>query len=537
MAIIPIRFDSIFGGHTQYQYGARPGQYLKGVGIDPDLPISDAVGDRLTSGAIRPSSYAKFSGAEVSSNPIAIITTPKTSLIYVVTAGGKLISYTSSFGSETLVGTVTGSNAEGAFYYNNYIYITGTGASKNDISRYGPLDNSPALTNGVWTGATLGSQTALTNNTYPSLRGGGTIPQHWGHVHTDNFAYFCDFKNGQGMIHAIRTSKTTDEGDTNNSSQYNVLDLPFGYYPVDIESYGTDLAIAAFQTTNGTITQGKAAIFLWDTVSDSFYEQVPLLDPLVTALLNNNGRLTVFSGSISTGADVSNGYRISVVTGPQSVQEILYSNEGHTPIQGAVASIGNKLMWGSFQQVNTTTPASPTYYASVMGLGSKDASIPSGLHGIIRATATATAADGLVTAIANVQNSSFSYPKLAVGWRDATSFGVDSQSTTYGTSLIQLPKVVVGKKFVIKQIRFNLANAVAANMTITPTVFLDDFSSSSTTGLTVVNSTNYASSQRHILYYPDINGDHDFTLQFAWSGTVLLPILLPIEVLIETIED
>jgi hypothetical protein len=534
MALIPIRFDSIFGGHTQYQYGARPGQYLKGVGIDPDLPISDAVGDRLTSGAIRPSAYAKFSGANIDSNVIAIITTPKTSLIYAVTAGGKIISYTSAFGSETLVGTVTGSNAEGAFYYNNYIYITGTGASKNDISRYGPLDNSPAITNAWWSGLSL---TALTNNTYPSLRGGGTIPQHWGHVHTDNFAYFCDFKNGQGFISAIKTSKTTDEGDTNNGSAYNVLDLPFGYYPVDIESYGTDLAIAAFQTTNGTITQGKAAIFLWDTVSGSFYEQVPLLDPLVTALLNNNGRLTVFSGSISTGTDVSNGYRISVVTGPQSVQETFYSNEGHTPIQGAVASIGNKLMWGTFQQVNTTTPASPTYYASVMALGSKDASIPSGLHGIVKTTATATAADGLVTAIANVQNSSFSYPKLAVGWRDSTSFGIDSQSTTYGTSLLQFPKVVVGRPFVVKQVRMNLGTAVAANMTITPTVFLDDFSSSSTTGLTVINSTNYASSQRHILMYPDINGDHDFTLQLVSSGTALLPILLPVEVLIETKED
>lgn len=534
MAIIPIRFDNIFGGHTQYQYGARPGQYLKGVGIDPDLPISDAVGDRLTSGAIRPSAYAKFSGSEVSSNPIAIITTPKTSNIYVITAGGKLISYTSAFGSETLIGTVTGSNAEGAFYYNNYIYITGTGASKNDISRYGPLDNSPAITNAWWSGLSL---TALTNNTYPSLRGGGTIPQHWGHVHTDNFAYFCDFKDGQGFISAIKTSKTTNEGDTNNGSQYNVLDLPFGYYPVDIESYGTDLAIAAFQTTDGTITQGKAAIFLWDTVSDSFYEQVPLLDPLVTALLNNNGRLTVFSGSISTGADVSNGYRISVVTGPQSVQEVMYSNEGCSPIQGAVAAIGNKLMWGTFQQVRTTTAASPTYYASVMALGSKDASIPSGLHGIVKATATGTAADGLVTAIANVQNSSFSYPKLAVGWRDATSFGVDSQSTTYGTSILQLPKVVIGKKFKINQIRMNLPVAVAANMTITPAIIKDDFSSSDTTGLTVINSTNYASSERHILYYPEIHCDHDFLLQLTISGTVLSPILLPIDVLIETLED
>jgi len=537
MAIIPIRFDSIFGGHTQFQYGAKPGQYLKGVGIDPDLPISDAVGDRLTSGAIRPSAYAKFSGANVTTNPIAIITTPKTSLIYAVTAGGRLISYTSSFGSETLVGTVAGSNAEGAAYYNNYIYIFGTGAGKNDVSRYGPLDNSPSLVDAVWTGATLGSQTALVNNTYPSLRGGGTIPQHWGHVHVDNKLYFCDFKNGKEQLHFIKTTKVTNEGDTNDGSTYNALDLPFGYYPVDIESYGTDLAVGAFQTTNSTLSQGKAALFLWDTVSDSFYDQIPLLDPLVTSLLNNNGRLHIFSGAISTGSDVSNGYRVSILSGPQSVQEVLYSNEGHSPIQGAVGSIGNKLMWGSFQQVNTTTPSAPTYYASVMGFGSKDSSIPSGLHGIAKSTATATAGDGLVTAIASVQNSSFSYPKLAIGWRDSTSFGIDSQSTTYGTSLLQLPKVVVGKKFTVNSLRLNLPVAVAANMTLTPTIMLDDFSSAATDGLTVINSTNYPNSERHIQQYPTISGDHDFCLQLVSSGTALLPVLLPIEVIIETIED
>ena len=35
----------------------------------------------------------------------------------------------------------------------------------------------------------------------------------------------------------VKTSKTTDEGDTDNGSTYNALDLPFGYMPMDIASW------------------------------------------------------------------------------------------------------------------------------------------------------------------------------------------------------------------------------------------------------------------------------------------------------------
>ena len=76
--------------------------------------------------------------------------------------------------SATTIGTVTGNVANGAEIYNDYLYIT-TGT---DVSRYGPLSGSPALTNSVWTGATLGSQTALTNTTYPTING-APIPKHW----------------------------------------------------------------------------------------------------------------------------------------------------------------------------------------------------------------------------------------------------------------------------------------------------------------------------------------------------------------------
>src|SRR3990167_7695594 len=158
----------------------------------------------------------------------------------------------------------------GAEYYNNYIYLfTGT-----NVSRYGPLNNSPALAHNIWKGTTLGSLTALTNTTYPTLRG-VTIPNHVSYVHGDGSMYFADFINGQGLIHRINTKKVTNEGDTNGTtvaSAYNVLDLPFGFYPTAITNYSTATLIAGIYTVDTTINQGRSAFVLWDpTDTTSFY--------------------------------------------------------------------------------------------------------------------------------------------------------------------------------------------------------------------------------------------------------------------------
>lgn len=536
-----IRIENIFGGKAPSQYFQSEGQYSFGVGIDPDLPISDAVGDREISGVLRPSGYASLTNTNINANPYWILTTPKDALVYTVLNNGRLISYSSSFGSEALVDTAPTSSGNGAKYYNNYIYV----AANTDISRYGPLDGTPTMTDTVWTGATLGSQTALVNTTYPSIRGSGVMPNHVMHAHTDNKLFVCDYDStsstaanrGRGLIHFIRTTFSTTEGTGNDDSTYNTLDLPIGYMPTCLESYGNLLVIGAIPAgSNATLMQGKAALFFWDTLSPSFSQVVFLPDPLVTALKNVNGRLYVFTGAVSSGSDVSNGYRVSVYVGGNRIEQVYFSNTGSPPLAGAVDSFGDRVVWGTFEQLPTTTGASPNYYGVVMAYGSKDNRFPTGVHGIINTKAAGTAADGLVTSVANVQQSSFSYPKFAVGWRDANNTKIDTQSTTYGTSVWRSALYRINKPFVIKAIRFGLGAAVAANHTITPTLYLDDYSSSSTSGLTVVNNTNYASSERFIEYRPAISAKSNFVLEFSWTGTALLPILLPIEILIQTDE-
>lgn len=535
MALKTFSINSVWDGVGPGQYFSRPGNYLASIGMDPDLPVSDAVGDRQTSGLLRPSGYASFDSGNVNANPYWILVSPKTALVYAYLDNGKLISYNSNLyiGSETLIGTPTSGAGNGAAYYNNALVLF----TPTDVSIYHPLNGTATLYNARWTGTFFGSQTALTNTTYPSIRGSGVMPNHPCHVHTDNKLYFGDFKNGVGYIHYISTTFTSKEGDTNNGSTYNALDLPFGFMPTDIESWGNDIVISAIQTSNSTLNQGRSALFFWDTTSASFYNMVWMSDSLITALLNNNGRLYIWSGSISTGADVSNGYRISTYLGGQTTKQIYYSESGAPPLAGAVEAIGDRITWGTFEQLPTTTGASPEYYGVVMAMGSKRHDVPQGIHGIINSKATGSAADGMVTSLKNVQQSSFSYPKYVVGWRDASNYGLDKQSTTYGTCVWRSQMFNSGHKFTIKNIRIPLAGAIAANMTITPKVFLDDYSSSSTTGLTVINSTNYTNSERHIVYTPDISGDHNFLLEIRWSGTALLPIEFPILIECEIYND
>jgi hypothetical protein len=367
MAKVKLTISSIFNGMAPSAMFGTKDEYQLAIGIDPDMPLSDQSTDIKTGGCIRPVNYTAFSDTAVTSYPIAILTTPKTALVYVVLANGRLISYTSAFATETLIGTVAGGVASGALYYNNYIYIM----TPTNVSRYGPLDGTAALVDSVWTGATLGSLTALTNTTYPNSLMSVPYLNHFGVTHIDNNIYFLDFLNGKGMVHAIKTKKTTAEGDTNDGSAYNIVNLPMNYLPISISSYGENLVVSACFTSNGTIIQGKAALFFFnpaDTVK-SFYQAVNLPDTICSGLKYINGILYGLSG------DLNGGYRIFRYAGGETIQTLKIIEEGNPPLQGAVAAIGNRIVWAA----DTTTPV---VASGLYGYGSKSDLFPRGLHNI-----------------------------------------------------------------------------------------------------------------------------------------------------------
>lgn len=516
-----LKINSILKGQSPSRYFGVEGTFDQSISIDPDFPI---VGSAIrTSGFAVPIGMSAFSGANVTSHIVSIITNPKNTLTYIVLSNGRLISYNSSLASETLVGTVAGNSAVSATYYNNYIYIF----TPTNVSRYGPLNNSPTLVDTVWTGATLGTQTALTNTTYPTFNS-VSIPNHIGHVHGDNSLYFTDFINGQGLIHRINTKKVTDEGDTNGTtvpSAYNVLDLPFGFYPTDIESFGTLLIILGNYSSDGTVNQGKSAFVIWNPTNTVTFSEGPiyLADPLGTALLNVNGVIYVWSGN------GINGFRLSKYLGGESVSDIAFFEEGFPPFATAVDAVGNKVVWGG----TTTTPSTT---ACVWSWGSKDSRLPSGIHNIIKTTSAGTTP--IVTALKYVQQSSNIQPKAVVAWRDGTTRGIDQWSATGTLASYIRWTFNIGQKFNILKMRIPFGGAVAADTTITPKVWFDDLSSSASP--TVINNTNFPSS-RHVIYktpeLKDYIGKNNFTLEFAWTDTNPLPIAFPINIELDILED
>lgn len=527
MAKRTYKINGMLQGVSPTQYVGYDGSFDSSIAIDPDLPVSTS-GTR-TSGVAVPVAYTKFSATEIASAPLWIITQIKTTNSFVYTAGGILHSFDSDIAmratdeaSTALPITITGGAGNGAAYYNNYIYLL----EATDVSRYGGMNQgaSIAKTENVWTGATLGSQTALTNTTYPSLRG-VAIPNHAAHVHGDNALYFCDVVNGQGVIHKIKTSKTTIEGDTNNGSTFNGLDLPFGWLPVDIESYSTDLCILAIQSTSAAIKQGNAALFFWNTIDDSFYRgPVFLQDPIATALKNVNGTIRIWSGNGVSGV------RVSEYLGGEVIREIAYQEDGLPPFAGAVDALGSRTVWGGFT-------AYPEVSASVSAIGSKRSSLPQALHNVARATSAGASPN--VTSLAYVQQASSITPRLILGWKDDSASGLDSFSTS-GTlaAVYRTPLINVGSQFRFLKIKIPFGAALTTNMTCIPTLYVDDLGTS--LALTTINSTNYSGRRTIIYRAPELNtigGAANFLLQLRWTGTVQLPVIFPIEIEIEEYED
>lgn len=517
-----LKVSSVLGGISSSQYIYAQGQYNSAIGIDPDYPVGTGI---KTSAAIVPTRYEKFSGSNISGYPKWIINNPKNTNTYVYASDGKFVRYDSSLSiaSETLIGTPTAGASNGSAYYNNYIYL----ATPTDVSRYGPLNNSPSLTNSVWTGATLGSQTALTDTTYPTSQG-TPLPNHMMYVHSDDSLYFCDFKNGQGLIHRIHTKKVTNEGDTDDTtvpSAYNVLDLPFGFYPTAIASYNTDLVIAAIKTTDSTINQGNSSLFFWDTIASSFYTEVPIPDPLVTALKYTNGILYIWSGN------AVNGVRVSAYLGGQSIRQVAFMEEGTPPMAGAVDILGNKIIFGSWTSY-------PQNSASVFAYGSKNENLPKSLHCIVKSTSSG--ATQSVTALKYVQQSSNIIPQVLVGWGDASAKGIDKRSTTATYNDVFRSEVFsVGQPFSLLKIRLPLAQAIAAGMTVTVKVFLDDDVSVGT-ALRTINNTNYSGNKNIVFKGSELSGlqgQHNIMLELTFTGTVECVVNLPIVIEIDLTED
>ena len=542
-----INIESIFGGQSELRYFGGKDQFQSSYAIDPDLPSSDSSPQIYgPSGFLRPVSSQRIDFS-FAGTPMWMVSNPKDDLVYVLDSTGS--AYTLQPDGYTITalsdgGSLSSGSGNGAAYHKNYIYIF----KNTDVARYGPLNGTPVYNGSYWVGSPL-STTALTNTTYPSLvRATKALPNHPAHFHSsDGRLYFGDVVANQGTIHYIDTTKTTVEGDTNEASKYNALDLPHGYWPIDIESYGTDLAIALYEGSNDSVTlQRKAKLSFWDTTATNFNKiiDVEFPDPIITALQNVNGVLWVFSGQLGV-----LGTRICKFIGGYSFEQVAFINDSEPPFPGATTALLNRVLFaGTVASVKDA--AGP---ACVWAYGSKTGKY-TGLFNVMGATASGATTDitslAVVSQLGGLGVSTVGLQVPIIGWNTGTGvpFGIDRQTDAYGSvnPIWRSQTYRIGRPFKITKIRIPLANNIAdSTRIIVPKIFIDEARSSYT--LTTINSTNYPNDDaggaviaapKNIVIRPDaVVGQHNFFLELTWSGSSLITVGLPITIEYEILND
>lgn len=528
-----IKIESILGGISPMAFFANPTQYRSAIAINPALPIDDFQSvDKPATGLLRPSGSVAYGGASLNGTPLWIKGNPKDNILYVYDNVGSTYSVSSStisgLGDLNDGGTAGGN---GMAYYDNYMYF----ARDTTVARYGPLNGTPAFTDDYWVG-TLGL-TQLSDTQYPVTYSPAGIeyPNHLLHRHSDGRLYILDVVDNQGTIHYIQTSKTTVEGDTNNGSTYNKVQVGYGLWPTAVESYGSSLVFAFYEGTIASGSsgdrKGNAKVAFWDTVSDKINQLswVEYPDDFISSIKNVNGILYFTSGN-----NRNKGFRVTAYVGGNTFKEVAFFEQGQVPFNGAVDGNAERLVFG-------TATTFPTQAGVVYSYGLKKAGLGSGLHCIAIAP---DAADSLVTAV-SLTGGNLLYDNFTIGWDD-NNFPADSGiglagGSTYSSSYPSVWESQfyrIGRPFKITKIRIPLAQPLAANMVVTPRIYRDGDNFASSFGLTEISTTNYSLSTKNIVQRPkNLTGDYGFYLNLTWTGSALCVIGLPITIEYELIDD
>lgn len=508
---------SIFGGITETMNYGSEGQYLMALGIDPELALGNQV---KPYGGIAPTSYGKFSSTLLDSAPMWICGAPTTNGVFVFGANGTVLSYsgaTFASSSEVAIGTPkqdgTPGAGDGLNAANDYLYA----ALYNDIARYGPLSSSgPTWTNSYWVSG-LGMSALSSTIAYVSNRD-VTYPQHVIHFHSDGRFYVAEYDGANGRLH----SWTTDSTGANGSATYNDLTLPPGMLPMAMAKYGEDIAILCTPQlvfVGGTFpTSGDAAMYLWDAIAGhKFYREVPIHEPLATAICNKNGFLYILAGNMDANT------KLLRYAGGETFDTLVVIPEGMPPPAGAVDALGNMIAWGGYVTYPTAAGTAFTY-------GFRSGTLPSNSLNSIARISNTTGSLPIVTCLKFLQRGN--YP--IVGWHTQDGNGLDKKASGTYANIFQSETFQVNRKGTIRRLRFPLNTNVQAGTGITLTFYTDNETASYTTGeggLVAINNTNYSNNETYIdMQGLDIPFSNNFYLRFDFNGTAETAIGLPVEI-------
>lgn len=492
-----ITIDSIAGGQSIYEFMPSKGQFSSSYGVDikPD-------------GTFGPSPRWRFSGATLNGDALWMKAEPKSGsgTVYVYDNAGSVYSLTQSVisgvGDLNDGGTAEGNGME---YYDNYMYF----ARSTTIARYGPLNGTPSFTDDYW--VTTLSKTALTNTAYPTYGTAATIgvPNHFLKRGKNGKLYIADVVGNQGTIHYIATTKTTVEGDTNNGSTYDALDLPYGHWPIAMENWNEYLVILCYAGAGTSIK-----LVFWDPTNTVTYDRIvdfEYPDSTACGLKNINGELFVVT---ATDVDGVGSTRITKYLGGYSFQQIaLYA--GDTPLPGAIDGVLNRLFVGG-HRTGTDISGSPTGGA-VYALGTEKGGLNDSLFTVGGVTCTTTT-NTLVTAV----NAETSY--LIYGWTTgsvgAGNQGIDganqapdgADSVVHACDIVSAP-IILGVPFKITKITFSTDQAVTLPFRVG--VWTDNGSTSTNQFYRTVTSSD---TDRIFYLLSNATGKKYFKVFFLWPS-------------------
>jgi len=264
------------------------------------------------------------------------------------------------------------------------------------------------------------------------------------------------------------------------------LKLEKDFIPTAIVSYGTDLIIAA---SNGE----EAKLYFWDTFDNSFYREVKLPYPTVSALLNHNGDLYVFGGDEK--------FSIGKYIGGEAIQEIYHSDHGLLPLQGAVKTFHNKIMFGSRQTY-------PSTGGCIWAWGTKVN--PTGLHAIASVSA-------------QVSSLHQSGEDLIASSDGLYEKGSDGYNSTWRSQMFNF-----SQPFSIDKITIPFTGSLGAGATATTVKATLRYDNDRITD--DEHTITLGSDSRMFTIYPKHQGTTNFCIELTWSGDTFVGVGLPIKI-------
>lgn len=539
-----IRIESILGGEAPSSNFAAEDQFDRCLGIDPDWPLIDVDGTVLSENnfapslVLRPTALANVSSG-LSDSPMWIKDQPKDGVTYVYGDAGSVYSINAILTTVTGLGDLNdggNANGNGAAYYDNYMYFS----RDTTIARYGPLNGTPAFTDDYWVNS-LGL-TALTEQSYPTLGiGSYKMPDHVMHRHTDGKLYIADVVGNQGTLHYIKTTKASVEGDTNNGSTYDALNFGFGYWPTCMASYGEYLVIGIMEAGSTYQPRYKGAkLAFWDTTSEriNFILDTEFAEPLITSIINVAGVLYIFTGT-QTDSSSDGGVRVLRYVGGNSLEEVVYIPNILPPRPGAIDHANGHIYFATGSNVSAPDISiSESIHASCVYKIRNVNTNPSVFNSFLTKSTGLGAPDAATALVVTFPNEGPSHTFPIVGWEDGTTRGIDGfvVGSDSAGAFWRSQVFRVGQTFKVTKIRLPLGLPVAANMTLKVRINTDEYQNTHVVD-TIDNTGQYSGKQNIILRPNGITGEHSFNIDLTWSGTVPLPVTLPITIEYELIDD